>query len=143
MDMNPDMLEYYNRRVLEYESIYHVPERQPDLDDLRTRLSNHFAGSAVLDIACGTGYWTQFIAKSAKSITATVAYDRHKKLIVDERLRGGMSQAAIEEAQRYDWDKVLAKMVTYYNEVLGVGAPSKSAPFVRPQAIRQRPMVTG
>ncbi len=71
--MNPDMLEYYSRRTPEYEAIYQVPERQPDLNDLRQRLSTHFAGRRVLDIACGTGYWTHFIAQSAKAITATDA----------------------------------------------------------------------
>ena len=75
MDLNPDMLEYYQRRVAEYESIYHLPERQPNLDDFRARLRTHFAGRRVIDVACGTGYWTQFIARSARSITATDAGD--------------------------------------------------------------------
>ena len=93
-------------------------------------------GTASLVLDQSTGY----LCPPADEHAFSVALE---KLIVDESLRGGMSQAAIEEAHRYDWDKVLAKMVTYYNEVLGTGAPSKSAPFVRPQSIRRRPMVTG
>ncbi len=93
-------------------------------------------GTASLVLDQSTGY----LCPPADEHAFSVALE---KLIVDESLRGGMSQAAIEEAQRYDWDKVLSKMVTYYDEVLGTGAPSKSAPFVRPQAIRRRPMVTG
>ena len=69
--MNPDMIEYYARRAREYEAIYHHPERQPDLDQLRERLSTVFSGMDVLDVACGTGYWTEYIARSAKSIVAT------------------------------------------------------------------------
>jgi SAM-dependent methyltransferase len=61
---------YYARRAGEYEDIYRKPERQSDLRDLESRLSSAFAGLDVLEIACGTGYWTPFIARSARSIHA-------------------------------------------------------------------------
>lgn len=65
------MIEYYKQRASEYERVYQKPERQADLDKLAGLLSTVFAGQDVLEVACGTGYWTQFIAKSAKSIFAS------------------------------------------------------------------------
>jgi demethylmenaquinone methyltransferase/2-methoxy-6-polyprenyl-1,4-benzoquinol methylase len=62
---------YYAARAAEYESIYDKPERQADLAKLRTMVPAYFAGRRVLEIACGTGYWTQHIAASASGVTAT------------------------------------------------------------------------
>lgn len=66
---------YYARRAAEYERIYAKPERQRDLAALRTRIAVLFAGRRVLEIACGTGYWTHMMAASAASITALDAAD--------------------------------------------------------------------
>ena len=63
--------EYYARRAAEYERIYAKPERQSDLARLREVLPALLAGRDVLEIACGTGYWTQFVAARARSILAT------------------------------------------------------------------------
>lgn len=62
---------YYARRATEYEQVYDKPERQEELHKLRMLASTAFAGLDVLELACGTGYWTQFIAQSAHSIVAT------------------------------------------------------------------------
>ena len=63
--------EYYANRASEYEFIYQKPERQRDLEQIKTKLSRVFYGLDVLETACGTGYWTRFACRSAKSITAT------------------------------------------------------------------------
>ncbi|HEY6168738.1 MAG TPA: class I SAM-dependent methyltransferase, partial [Verrucomicrobiae bacterium] len=55
------LAEYYARRAGEYERIYAKPERQADLAALRARLAEAFRGRRVLEIACGTGYWTEVI----------------------------------------------------------------------------------
>lgn len=65
------MIEYYAQRAAEYEHIYAKPERQADLRVMKQLLSSAFPGDLVLEVACGTGYWTQFIAKSAAAILAT------------------------------------------------------------------------
>jgi SAM-dependent methyltransferase len=69
--MNKRMESYYAQRAAEYDLIYEKPERQSDLVELKSTLSLHFKGRNVLEIACGTGYWTQYIAKSTSSILAT------------------------------------------------------------------------
>ena len=65
--------QYYAARAREYERIYDKPERQADLTRLRMLLPPLFAGRRVLEIACGTGYWTQFVADEARSIVAVDA----------------------------------------------------------------------
>src|SRR5512138_2051515 len=66
----PQLERYYSRRASEYEQIYHKPERQNELEWLRRRIPELLAGRTVLEVACGTGYWTQYIARSAKHVHA-------------------------------------------------------------------------
>ncbi|MDB5927105.1 MAG: putative methyltransferase [Betaproteobacteria bacterium] len=77
---------YYAARAGEYERVYDKPERQADLARLRDLIPGYFVDRRVLEIACGTGYWTQFIAPVARKITAidinpeTLAIARSKQL---------------------------------------------------------------
>lgn len=64
------MRAYYAQRAKEYERIYDKPERQADLAKLRADIPAFFEGERVLEIACGTGYWTPLIATRAKSVLA-------------------------------------------------------------------------
>lgn len=66
-----ELIDYYRRRAAEYEAIYAKPERQPDLALLRHKIPAKLIGADVLEIACGTGYWTQLIAGVAATVTAT------------------------------------------------------------------------
>jgi demethylmenaquinone methyltransferase/2-methoxy-6-polyprenyl-1,4-benzoquinol methylase len=76
---------YYARRAREYEKIYDKPERQADLARMRVDIPALFAGERVLEIACGTGYWTPLIAAQAASVLAldfspeTLAIAKSKK----------------------------------------------------------------
>lgn len=62
------MKEYYAARAKEYDQIYAKPERQTDLRLIEQWLPSRFEGTRVLEIAAGTGYWTQFIAPNAESV---------------------------------------------------------------------------
>lgn len=66
----PHLEEYYAKRASEYEQVYAKPERQAELAWLRERLPALFAGRTVLEVACGTGYWTQCIARQAVKVHA-------------------------------------------------------------------------
>ena len=68
---SPELVDYYRRRAGEYEEIYAWPERQAELDVLRSEIPARLAGCEVLEIACGTGYWTERIAARARRIVAT------------------------------------------------------------------------
>jgi SAM-dependent methyltransferase len=61
---------YYAQRAAEYENIYAKPERQADLARMRSDIPALFEGRRVLEIACGTGYWTPLIAARAASVVA-------------------------------------------------------------------------
>jgi demethylmenaquinone methyltransferase/2-methoxy-6-polyprenyl-1,4-benzoquinol methylase len=61
---------YYAKRAAAYERIYARPERQADLAALRARLRELFAGRSVLELACGTGWWTEAIAPHAAGVAA-------------------------------------------------------------------------
>ena len=69
--MNNDLTAYYAQRAAEYEAIYAKPERQSDLKAAGQILQDLFKDKSVLEIACGTGYWTQQIAQTAASVWAT------------------------------------------------------------------------
>lgn len=61
---------YYAARAAEYDRIYLKPERQADLRAIERWLPPKFAGARVLEVACGTGYWTRFIAPAAARVLA-------------------------------------------------------------------------
>jgi ubiquinone/menaquinone biosynthesis C-methylase UbiE len=62
------MREYYERRAPEYEHTYQRPERQTDLARLRRAVAHQFDERTVLDVACGTGYWTACFAERARQV---------------------------------------------------------------------------
>lgn len=67
------MQSYYGARAPEYDQIYLKPERQPDLAAIQSWLPPKCSDAKVLEVACGTGYWTQFIAPVAARILAVDA----------------------------------------------------------------------
>ena len=62
---------YYAARAAEYERIYAKPERQGDLAALRVVVAEYFRDRRVLEVACGTGYWTAVYAPAARAVVAT------------------------------------------------------------------------
>ena len=66
----PHLESYYDKRAGEYERVYDKPERQAELEWLRGRIPKLFRGRSVLEVACGTGYWTQYIAPESKRVYA-------------------------------------------------------------------------
>ena len=64
------MRSYYAARANEYDAVYLKAERQADLRAVERWLPPRFAGATVLEVACGTGYWTQFIATAATRVVA-------------------------------------------------------------------------
>ena len=65
------MKAYYQLRAPVYDRVYTYPERQDDLRELEILIPERLRNRDVLEIAAGTGYWTQFIARQANSVLAT------------------------------------------------------------------------
>lgn len=63
--------EYYHYWASEYDEVYTRPERQGDMQVIRVRLTEWFAGKHVLEVAAGTGWWTSVLADTAASVAAT------------------------------------------------------------------------
>lgn len=93
-----EMRQYYARRYQEYDRIYLKPERQRDLRAIEAWLPNLFTDADVLEIACGTGYWTQFIAPHAKRV---VAVDASIDTMSIARDRPGCRQVEFIEGDAY------------------------------------------
>ena len=68
--IDKDIEQYYADRAYEYDKTYLRPERQKDIKKLHKLLKNLLSGHIVLEVACGTGYWTKTIASVSKFITA-------------------------------------------------------------------------
>jgi len=52
------------------EDKYLEPDMDEDIDDMSIHLGNVLAGHTVLELGCGTGFWTEVAAESAASVLA-------------------------------------------------------------------------
>ena len=68
--MSEDMVKYYRERAREYEEVYRWrdPHRQEEQAAMERALLEAFQGCRVLDVGCGTGYWTQRVSRVARSM---------------------------------------------------------------------------
>lgn len=84
-----NLAEYYSARAEIYDEIYQRQDlqRQRELEELKTLICNTFSGRHLLEIACGTGYWTTEAANVAASVVAVDASDVMLKK-AKERLAG-------------------------------------------------------
>jgi SAM-dependent methyltransferase len=75
---------YYAKSASNHDRVYDKPERQDDLEAMRGHVAEVLRGHRVLELACGTGYWTRIIAETAASVVAT---DINEEMIAMARLR--------------------------------------------------------
>ncbi|MCW5590695.1 MAG: class I SAM-dependent methyltransferase [Burkholderiales bacterium] len=99
MPSRDEMQSYYAARAPYYDDVYDKPERREDIAFLKSHLPAVFAGRKVLEIACGTGYWTQHIAPAAAAMTATDAVAQPLDLA---RGRPGVGAVRFALADAYD-----------------------------------------
>lgn len=65
------MRDYYAQRAKTLEQVYQIPARQQDLREIQEKVGAALKGQRVLEVACGTGYWTERFAPLAESVMAT------------------------------------------------------------------------
>ena len=108
MTSESSMRSYYAARAPEYDGIYLKPERQADLRAIEHWLPPVFAGANVLEVACGTGYWTQFLAPVAASVLAvdtspeTIAIAKSRVPADKVRFVDGDAYALPQQTEKFD-----------------------------------------
>jgi ubiquinone/menaquinone biosynthesis C-methylase UbiE len=82
---NQQVAKYYALLGEAIEDKYLEPDMDDDIDDMSIHLGNVLAGHTVLELGCGTGFWTEVAAESAASV---LAVDINASLIDIARERG-------------------------------------------------------
>jgi SAM-dependent methyltransferase len=77
---------YYDERANVYDDLYlrRDPDWRKDLEALADEIAKALSGRRVLEVACGTGFWTEIAAKTA---TRVVAVDSSEKMLELARKR--------------------------------------------------------
>jgi 2-polyprenyl-3-methyl-5-hydroxy-6-metoxy-1,4-benzoquinol methylase len=98
------LAEYYARRAREYERIYERddPVRQGELRDIAAAMRRAISDRHVLEIACGTGYWTAVIAEAAASVVATDISAEMLAVARDKALQAGTVEFRVGDAFRLE-----------------------------------------
>ncbi len=67
------LTDYYSKRAEEYDSVYtrSDPIRLREQDFIKGLIQKLFRNRYVLELACGTGYWTESLLGSAEKVLAT------------------------------------------------------------------------
>ena len=86
--------EYYSRRAPEYERMWYRddPLRQEEQSAIIAAMSEAFPKRHVLEVACGTAYWTQFVAPMVENILALDASEEMLALAREKKLDPGRVQ---------------------------------------------------
>jgi len=98
--------EYYDRRAWGYEAIYRRddPVRQSEQAAIAAAMKERLEGRDVLEIACGTGFWTQVIADTARHV---VAVDASPEMLAVARQKGLPSgKVVFRHADAYALEKI-------------------------------------
>jgi len=69
--MNSNLTDYYTQRAPHYDEIYQRPERLAELDAITDQVQELVDDKNVLEVACGTGFWTERYFEYAAYVTAT------------------------------------------------------------------------
>ena len=101
-DVVTGMQAYYAQRATYYERVYFKPERQNDLREMEAWLPGLFAGRDVLEVACGTGWWTPHGARDCRSWLATDLNPETMAIACDKLLPAGKVQFAALDAYTLD-----------------------------------------
>lgn len=104
MNNDTHLTDYYAERATEYDAIYHKPERQEDIKLLSKLLSDLLQERRILEVACGTGFWTRYLATRSKTITAT-DYNETVLAIARDRLVN-LNNVQVQQADAFSLDNV-------------------------------------
>ena len=93
-------VQFYAKSASNHDRIYDRPERQGDLELIRGHVAEVLRGHTVLELACGTGYWTRILAEVADKVVAT---DINPEMIAMAKLRAlSADKVSLRVADAYD-----------------------------------------
>jgi ubiquinone/menaquinone biosynthesis C-methylase UbiE len=72
-DSGAQVARFYAQSAAGYDNGCDRPERQHDLARVREQVTTLLRGHVVLELGCGTGYWTEVLAGCVDSVLATDA----------------------------------------------------------------------
>jgi ubiquinone/menaquinone biosynthesis C-methylase UbiE len=104
-----ELKEYYGRRANEFEDVYHRddPTRQRELATIASDMKKTLHDRRVLEVACGTGYWTSIVATVAEHVTAV---DISQEVLALARAKQlDPNRVEFLEADAYELEKVRGK----------------------------------
>ena len=96
-----DIVAYYRRRAGEYEEIYDWKDydRQEEQKLIAEAIKDYLARRRVLEVACGTGYWTKILSETVERIVAT---DIREDVIELAKLKKYRCPIEFEREDAYD-----------------------------------------
>jgi len=106
MSLNDDVARYYSARAPEYDLTagYADPAAEKLRASIKARYQEAFRDHDVLEVACGTGYWTEVVASTAKSV---LAIDVNPSMIELARKRlSGIKSVHCQVADAYSLDGI-------------------------------------
>ena len=92
---------YYSKRAQEYEQIYQRddPIRQSEQIKIAVEIKKIFCKKNVLEVACGTGFWTFFLSETANKIVAT---DNSEEVIEIAQSKSYRCPVIFQKCDAYD-----------------------------------------
>lgn len=132
-----EQIDYYRARAGEYDEWFlrkgrydHGPELNQQWFDEAGVVAEALAGFAptghVLELACGTGLWTQHLARYAASITAV---DSSPEVIEINRQQVGKETVAYLQADLFSWQPTRHYDVVFFSFWLSHVPPERFSSF--------------
>ncbi len=107
MAQDENLVKYYAQRAASYDEIYQKPERQTEQNALHAQVAKLLAGQTVLELACGTGYWTRTLAEHANKV---LALDINAEMLAIAKARGlDANKVSFQQADIYQLPAELAQ----------------------------------
>jgi len=93
--------QYYSKRAHEYEQIYYRddPIRQGEQKKIAEEMKKIFYNKNVLEVACGTGFWTVFLSETANKI---VAIDNSKEVLEIAQSKSYKCTVSFQKSDAYN-----------------------------------------
>jgi demethylmenaquinone methyltransferase/2-methoxy-6-polyprenyl-1,4-benzoquinol methylase len=136
-DLIEQQKDYYHARAGEYDEWFQRegrydrgPEHRArwfaEVDEVRAALERFRPAGRVLELACGTGWWTGQLVRFADSVTALDASDEVLEL---NRLRVGEAKVRRERADIFAWRPDAAYDVVFFSFWLSHVPPERFDAF--------------